>query len=84
MSRSPPPALQALLWLLPLMACAPAPAVLVRQEVPPALLACQPQPETPPPAADDQALALWIVDVVTAANDCRARLRQVKELLDAR
>jgi hypothetical protein len=51
--------------------------------VPPQLLACQPAPE-PPAAPDDTALALWIVDLAAAGDDCRARLRKVKELLDAR
>lgn len=82
MFRSPPPALLLLPSLLLWTGCAPGPAVLVRQEVPPAMLACQAEPPTPAPAADDQALALWIVDVVTAGNDCRNRLRHVKELFD--
>lgn len=83
MFPSQPPAWRRLLWLLPLAACATPQAVVVRQEVPPAMLACQAAPPPPPPTADDQALALWIVDVVTAGNDCRARLRHVKALLDA-
>jgi len=83
-SRSLRAALPALLWLLPLTACGPGPAVLVRQEVPPALLACQPEPVPPGAGSNDQVLALWIVDLATAGEDCRSRLRQLKELLDAR
>jgi hypothetical protein len=30
---------------------------------------------------DDTALALWIVDLSAAGDDCRARLARVKELL---
>ena len=73
-----------MLWLLPLAACATPQAVVVRQEVPPAMLACQAAPPPPPPTADDQALALWLVDMAASGEDCRNRLRHVKELLDGR
>jgi len=80
-SRSRLPAWRLLPWLLLSTGCGAGPAVLVRQEVPPTMLACQAEPLPPEPQANDQALALWIVDVVTAGNDCRNRLRHVKELL---
>lgn len=74
----------ALLCALLSTACAsPGPPVLVRTVVPPSLLACQPAP-APPDGADDTALALWIVDIAAAGDDCRGRLHRVKELLDAR
>lgn len=82
MFRSPRLALPLLLLLLPWMGCGPAPALLVRQEVPPALLACQAAPPPPPAPFDDQALALWIVDLATAGEDCRSRLAAVKGLID--
>ena len=69
-----------LLWT----ACAsPGPPVLVRPVVPSALLSCQPAP-APPDLASDTALALWIVDLAAAGEDCRGRLERVKDLLDAR
>lgn len=80
-----PPPLPALLCLLSVTlspACAPSPA-LVRPAVPASLLACQPQP-APPDGPDDSALALWILDLAAAGEDCRARLHNLKELLDAR
>jgi hypothetical protein len=54
--------------------------VLLPPVVPPSLLACQPQP-APPDPVDDTALALWIVDLALAGEDCRGRLARVKELL---
>lgn len=84
MCRLRPPARLLLLLLLPLTACEAGPAVLVRQEVPPPLLACRPAPEPPPDPMTDTALALWIVDLSAAGEDCRTRLHRVKELLDGR
>lgn len=60
--------------------CAPSVPVLVPPVVPPGLLACQAQPP-PPDAPDDSALALWILDLAAAGDDCRGRLARVKELL---
>lgn len=57
---------------------------MVRQVVPAPLLACQAAPPPPPPTADDQSLALWVVDMAAAGEDCRNRLRHVKELLDGK
>ena len=71
-----------LLSLLLLMGCGGRPAALVHLEVPPPLLACQPAPAPPARDADDQALALWIVDLSAAGEDCRSRLRAVKDLLN--
>ena len=82
MFRSPPRALPLLLLPLLSTACGPRPVELVRPEIPAPLLACQPAPPPPPPGTDDHALALWIVDLATAGEDCRARLRQLKGLLD--
>lgn len=82
MFRSPRLALPLLLLPLPWMGCGAAPGLLVRQEVPQALLACQAAPAPPQAPFDDQALALWIVDLAAAGEDCRSRLASVKELLD--
>lgn len=57
---------------------------MVRQVVPALLLACQAAPPPPPPTADDQSLALWVVDMAAAGEDCRNRLRHVKEILDGK
>jgi hypothetical protein len=81
--RSPPRALIALLWPLLSTACAEGPPVLLDRTVPASLLTCQPQPD-PPAGPDDTALALWLVDLAAAGEDCRARLGSVKELLDAK
>lgn len=74
------PALLCLLSATLSPGCASSVPVVVRQKVPPSLLACQPQP-APPEAADDQALALFILDLAAAGDDCRGRLLRVKELL---
>lgn len=81
MSRSRLPAWVALLLPLLLLACGPGPPVLVRHQVPASLLQCQPQPD-PPASPDDTGLALWIVDLAAAGEDCRARLGSVKGLLN--
>lgn len=65
--------------LLP--ACAPPAPVMVRQEVPAALLECQPQPVPPDPLRDDADLAYFIVDLAAAGADCRAKLERVKALV---
>lgn len=80
MSRSLWRALPALPCVLLLTACGPGAPVVVRQPVPPSLLVCQPQPE-PPASPDDTALALWLVDLAAAGEDCRARLGSVRRLL---
>lgn len=77
-------ALLLLPWLLPLTACGPGPALLVRQEVPPALLSCLEAPALPAAPVDDQMLALWIVDLAAAGDDCRTRLAGVRKLLDGK
>jgi hypothetical protein len=51
--------------------------------VPASLLTCQAAPE-PPHGPDDTALALWIVDLAGAGEDCRAKLGAVKGLLNVR
>ena len=73
-------ALPLLLSAMLFQGCGASPPVLVRQVIPPSLLSCQPQP-APPDEADDTALALWIVDLAAAGDDCRGRLGRVKELL---
>lgn len=55
--------------------------MLVRPPIPPSLLACQPAPEPPPDPLTDTALALWIVDLAAAGDDCRARLARVRALV---
>lgn len=81
MFQSPRHAPLLLLSGLLLTGCGAGPPVLVRQSVPAALLACQAQPEPPVSPFDDQALALWIVDLASAGEDCRARLGAVKGLV---
>ena len=80
MPRSAPPVLPLLLCATLLWGCGPSRPVLLPPVVPPSLLACQPQP-APPDPVDDTALALWIVDLALAGEDCRGRLARVKELL---
>ena len=75
-------ALPVLLFVWCLTGCAgPAAPVLVRQEVPAALLECQPQPVPPSPLRDDADLAYFIVDLAAAGADCRAKLARVKRLV---
>ncbi len=81
MFQSLRPAPTLLLCVLGLTGCGPGPAVLVRQDVPPALLTCQPAPEPPQPPFTDADLALWIVDLATAGDDCRSRLASVRGLV---
>lgn len=81
MRRSQLPAWLLLPSLLLWTGCGPAPLVRVKQDVPAALLTCREAPAPPPVTADDAALALWIVDLAVAGDDCRARLGTVKELL---
>ena len=76
------------LVLIPLLlsACsAPSrPTVITRLQVekvplPPALLACLPDPEIPDTAMGDRALADYLVSLWQAGDDCRDRLARVKE-----
>jgi hypothetical protein len=77
------PACLAVLSAPLLTACAnPAPPVLLRPVVPVSLLTCQPQPA--PPEGDDTALALWIVDLAAAGEDCRGRLGRIRTLVGDR
>jgi len=69
------PALIALLCALSLTACAPR-----KTAVPASLLHCQPQPALEL-TMDDQAVARWVLDVVDAGEDCRARLDLVRGLV---
>jgi hypothetical protein len=74
----------ALLSALLLTACASDPPQVVqapRLEVPASLLACQPQPEPPDPFLNDADLAYWIVDLGAAGDDCRSKLKRVREVL---
>ena len=56
--------------------------MLLRPVVPVSLLTCQPQPA--PPEGDDTALALWIVDLAAAGEDCRGRLGRIRTLVGDR
>lgn len=76
----------AMLSALCLTACGSGPAPLPRVEVqrltvPPALLSCQPQPD-PPTMVDDRALALYILALADAGDDCRDRLGRVRGLVE--
>lgn len=51
-------------------------------EVPPSLLACSPPP--PPRAIETQTdVALLIVDLAETGEDCRGKLRAVKEVVES-
>lgn len=65
----------------PLLTACAGPAVLVRQEVPEALLSCQEAPAPPEGAYADPDLALWIVDLAASGEDCRSKLTAVRGLL---
>jgi hypothetical protein len=80
MPPKPRLALLALLCALLLTACGPRPVALVRQPIPPSLLAC-PQAQTPPERMSDTELAYWLLDTFSAATECRDKLIRVKELL---
>jgi hypothetical protein len=54
---------------------------MVRTEVPESLLVCQAAPAPPAPPFTDTDLSLWIVDLASAGDDCRARLRRVRDLV---
>lgn len=54
----------------------------VRQEVPPQLLTCAPEPAVPASDMED-VVALWTVDVLDAGADCRSKLDQVRKLVTA-
>ena len=83
MPRRPPALLLLMLSALP--SCAsPGPPVMARPEVPASLLTCAPEPPSPDLDAPgwDRTLALWIVDVMAAGEDCRSRLAAVRRLVD--
>jgi len=52
-----------------------------RLTVPASLLACAEQPEPPAAGTDDTALAHWILDLASAGDDCRGKLRAVAKVL---
>ena len=57
------------------------PEVLVEKvEVPPSLLACSPPP-SPRPIVTQKDVALLIVDLAEAGEDCRGKLKAVKEVM---
>ncbi|WP_423841694.1 Rz1-like lysis system protein LysC [Zavarzinia aquatilis] len=60
---------------------APAPQVIV-PEIPASLLTCSPEPAPPAADADDAGLALWIVELRRAGQDCRSRLSGVRVWAD--
>jgi hypothetical protein len=69
------PALLAALFGLPLMGCAQP-----KVAVPASLLQCQAQPGLDD-VMDDHAVARWMLDTVDAGEDCRAKLRLVRGLV---
>ncbi len=71
------PALIALLSVLLLTGCAQPKVV-----VPASLLECQPQPALEL-TMDDHAVARWMLDTVDAGEDCRAKLRLVRGLVQS-
>lgn len=87
MPRNPTTVLLPLCCVLPLTACGGQhllPELLVeRMEVPASLLSCRPPP--PPRPVDTQRdVALLIVDLAEAGEDCRGKLRAVKEVVEGR
>ncbi|WP_189424507.1 hypothetical protein [Devosia pacifica] len=52
--------------------------------VPDQLLTCQPQPRSPAdnPAATDRDVALYIVDLAVAGDDCRTKLGSVRRIVN--
>ena len=85
----PPRQARLLPWaLIPLLlsACsAPSKPTLItrlqveRLQIPPALLACLPDPEIPDSVMGDRALADYVVSLWQAGDDCRDKLARVKE-----
>lgn len=73
----------ALLWLPLLLGCAgETPAVRVeRVEVPPSLLTCAARPAVPELLRSDADLAVLLLDMDEAGEDCRSRLARVRELV---
>jgi hypothetical protein len=69
------PALIALLSVLLLTGCAQP-----KVAVPASLLECQAQPGLDD-VMDDHAVARWMLDTVDAGEDCRAKLRLVRGLV---
>jgi len=53
-------------------------------EIPAQLLTCAPAPEVPGEGATQRDLALFILDLDAAGQDCRAKLTGVRRLLAAR
>jgi hypothetical protein len=81
-------ALTALLSVLSLTGCGSAPQVLPKVEmhriaVPDGLLSCQPQPPPPLALTDDRELAIYILALADAGDDCRDRLGRVRALIAA-
>lgn len=81
MRLRPLPAPIALLCALLSTACASSPPAILRPEVPASLLQCQPQPAPPPEPIADADLAVWILDLAAAGDDCRGRLARVRGLV---
>lgn len=48
-------------------------------QIPPALLACLPDPEIPDSVMNDRALADYVVSLWQAGDDCRDKLARVRE-----
>ena len=55
----------------------------IRQEVPVSLLDCTPQP-VPPAIASQRDVALYLLDLAKAGEDCRGRLATVKRIVEKR
>jgi len=53
--------------------------------VPPTLLSCAPQPKSPADqaGATQRNVALWIVDMAAAGDDCRSKLGSVSQILNS-
>lgn len=51
---------------------------MIAPEVPAGLLTCMPEPALPAADVDDVGLALWIVELRRAGQDCRGRVEAVR------
>lgn len=60
------------------MTSAPVAPQVIAPEIPASLLTCSPEPTVPAADVDDTGLALWIVELRRAGQDCRGRLSGIR------
>lgn len=54
---------------------------LVRQTIPPALLRCDDEPEPPAGVISQRDIALFLIDLASAGDDCRGKLAAIGKLV---